>query len=505
MGPIRKTGEKERTVPLPESLYRQLFYNNPLPMWIYDEETLHFLEVNQAAVEKYGHTRDEFLGLTLKDIRPQQDAVRVIASVDERHEKHYSFSGVWKHLKKGGEPLYAEISSHLIELEGKRAVLVLANDITGKYIAAEQLRQSEARLKQAQIFAKMGHWEVNFATNISKWSDEAYRIYGLEPANHQMNFETWMSFIHPDDLAHVKNEISKSEPTLGNNSFYHRIILKDGTIRQVLSESRYEFDENGRPVGLYGIVHDLTERRHIEQELKDLNSQLTERAAELAASNAELERFAYVASHDLQEPLRMVGSFLELLEKKYKSQLDDTAAQYIRFAVDGAARMKTLIMDLLEYSRVGTNQDAFTDTDMGEILNQVLNTLEGEMKERRTLLSAGHMPVVRANSTQMIQILQNLIGNAFKYNQAAVREIQIGCTEEPEVWKFHVADNGIGIDERYFEKIFVIFQRLHNRNEYSGTGIGLSVCRRIAEKHGGSIWLESTPGKGSTFYFTLKK
>ncbi|HZK65775.1 MAG TPA: ATP-binding protein [Puia sp.] len=503
MGP--KTGEKERAVPLPESLYRQLFYNNPLPMWIYDEETLHFLEVNEAAVEKYGYTRDEFLGLTLKDIRPQQDAARVIASVDQRHEKSYSFSGVWKHLKKGGEPLYAEISSHLIELEEKRAVLVLANDITGKHIAAEQLRQNEARLKQAQIFAKMGHWEVNFAANTSTWSDEAYRIYGLEPDNHQLNFEAWMSFIHPDDLAHVKNEISKSEPTLDDSSFYHRIILKDGTIKQVLSESRYEFDENGKPVGLYGIVYDLTERRRIEKELKDLNKQLTERAAELATSNADLERFAYVASHDLQEPLRMVSSFLELLEKKYKSQLDDTAAQYIHFAVDGAARMKTLIMDLLEYSRIGTNQDAFTNTDMDEVVSQVLNTLEEKMKEKKTQLSVGHMPVVRANRTQMLQMLQNLISNAFKYNRAAVPEIQIGCTEEREVWKFHVADNGIGIDERYFEKIFVIFQRLHNRSEYSGTGIGLSICRKIAEKHGGSIWLESIPGKGSTFYFTLKK
>ena len=503
MGP--KTGEKERAVPLPESLYRQLFYNNPLPMWIYDEETLHFLEVNEAAVEKYGYTRDEFLGLTLKDIRPQQDAARVIASVDQRHEKSYSFSGVWKHLKKGGEPLYAEISSHLIELEEKRAVLVLANDITGKHIAAEQLRQNEARLKQAQIFAKMGHWEVNFAANTSTWSDEAYRIYGLEPDNHQLNFEAWMSFIHPDDLAHVKNEISKSEPTLDDSSFYHRIILKDGTIKQVLSESRYEFDENGKPVGLYGIVYDLTERRRIEKELKDLNKQLTERAADLATSNADLERFAYVASHDLQEPLRMVSSFLELLEKKYKSQLDDTAAQYIHFAVDGAARMKTLIMDLLEYSRIGTNQDAFTNTDMDEVVSQVLNTLEEKMKEKKTQLSVGHMPVVRANRTQMLQMLQNLISNAFKYNRAAVPEIQIGCTEEREVWKFHVADNGIGIDERYFEKIFVIFQRLHNRSEYSGTGIGLSICRKIAEKHGGSIWLESIPGKGSTFYFTLKK
>jgi two-component system CheB/CheR fusion protein len=505
MLPIRKTEEKRTGVPLPESLYRQLFYNNPVPMWIYDEETLYFLEVNDAAVEKYGHTRDEFLGLTLKDIRPQDDAVRVIASISERNKKEYSFSGIWKHLKKGGEPLYVEISSHLVDLEGKRAVLVLANDITGKHLADERLRQSELRLKQAQIFAKMGHWEVNFATNASQWSDEAYRIYGLEPGNHQMNFETWMSFIHPDDLAHVKSEIAKSEPTLGDNSFYHRIVLKDGTIKQVLSESRYEFDGDGRPVGLYGIVYDLTERRRIEQELKDLNRQLTERAAELAASNAELERFAYVASHDLQEPLRMVGSFLELLEKKYKSQLDDTAAQYIRFAVDGAARMKTLIMDLLEYSRVGTNQDAFTDTDMGGITNEVLNNLEAEMQKKSVLLSVGHLPVVRANRTQMVQILQNLISNAFKYNQAAVPEIRIGCTEERDVWKFHVADNGIGIDERYFEKIFVIFQRLHNRDEYSGTGIGLSICRKIAEKHGGAIWLESTPGKGSTFYFTLKK
>jgi light-regulated signal transduction histidine kinase (bacteriophytochrome) len=201
----------------------------------------------------------------------------------------------------------------------------------------------------------------------------------------------------------------------------------------------------------------------------------------------------------------MVSSFLGLLEKKYKDQLDETASQYIRFAVDGADRMKKLIMDLLEYSRVGTNRDQLGDTDMNEIAAQIIDTFAGKIQETNACIKVNPLPVIQANKMQVLQLLQNLVGNALKYNTADVPQVGIGYEEKPGFWQFFVKDNGIGIDPKFFEKVFIIFQRLHNKNEFSGTGIGLAICKKIIEKHGGAIWIESGVGAGSTFFFTIKK
>jgi PAS domain S-box-containing protein len=246
------------------------------------------------------------------------------------------------------------------------------------------------------------------------------------------------------------------------------------------------------------FVRDITARKTAEQ-------QLNKRAEELAASNAELEQFAYVASHDLQEPLRMVSSFLQLLEKKYAENLDETANQYIQFAVDGSNRMKSLILDLLEYSRVNTSQEQRTAVDMSTIINQVLDTYSCKIVETNASVKVSLMPVARVNKMQMSQLFQNLIGNALKYNRSAQPAIEIGYEEHADSHQFHVKDNGIGIDPKFYERIFIIFQRLHTKNQFSGTGIGLAICKKIVEKHEGRIWVESVPGKGSTFYFTVKK
>ena len=264
-------------------------------------------------------------------------------------------------------------------------------------------------------------------------------------------------------------------------------------------------NEDGQIIGLVGISYDITDRKKNEIAIAELNAQLNKRAEELTVSNAELERFAYVVSHDLLEPLRMVSNFLQLLRRKYAGQLDETADQYIHYAVDGAERMKTLILDLLEYSRVGTNSDQFIMTDMNEVTKSVLQTFNTSIQEKGALVTIQKMPVIKANKTQMIQLFQNLLGNALKYNNSLVPEIEIGYKEKKDAWQFFVKDNGIGIEQKYFDKVFAIFQRLHNKNQYSGTGIGLAICKKIAEKHAGNIWIESSHGNGSTFFFTIKK
>ena len=252
---------------------------------------------------------------------------------------------------------------------------------------------------------------------------------------------------------------------------------------------------------------DITERKRAEAELvrhrEHLAELVSQRTEELARSNRDLEQFAYVASHDLQEPLRAVAGFVSLLRQRYQGKLDERADGYIRSAVDGVTRMQTLIGDLLSYSRVGTKGNVLEPTDTGKSLKDALTDLHASIEESGAVLQVDPLPTVRADTVQLTQLYQNLIANAIKFRSDEPPEIHIGARREQDAWRFWVRDNGIGIDPQYAERIFLIFQRLHTRNQYPGTGIGLAICKRIVERHGGNIWVESQPGQGSTFYFTL--
>lgn len=224
---------------------------------------------------------------------------------------------------------------------------------------------------------------------------------------------------------------------------------------------------------------------------------------ELARSNEELQQFAYVASHDLQEPLRMVASYTQLLARRYKGRLDTDADEFIGFAVDGVNRMQRLIQDLLAYSRVGTKGHEFKPLQAGPVLDKVLVNLQPLLAESGGSVTQGPLPQVLADETQLGQLLQNLVGNAVKFRGTAPVRVRVEAERQADVWRFTVADNGIGIEPQYFERIFIIFQRLHNKEDYPGTGIGLAICKKIVERHGGRIGLESQPGQGTTFWFTL--
>jgi signal transduction histidine kinase len=230
---------------------------------------------------------------------------------------------------------------------------------------------------------------------------------------------------------------------------------------------------------------------------------LMDQAAELKRSNEELEQFAYVASHDLQEPLRMVRSYLQLIEKRYKGQLDAQADEFISFAVDGAARMSSLVRDLLTYSRIGTRRASVEPVDMAKCIRQAQEDLKVAIAEKNASIATDPMPVIEADPGQMTQLFQNLIGNGIKFCASAVPRINISARRGFGEWTFSVADNGIGIEPQYLDRIFVIFQRLHTRDEYPGTGIGLAICKKIVEGRGGRIWVESEPGRGTTFLFSI--
>jgi len=258
--------------------------------------------------------------------------------------------------------------------------------------------------------------------------------------------------------------------------------------------------------GLSVYFKDITERKLSEISLKALNENIHQNAKKLVESNAELGQFAYVASHDLQEPLRMVTSYLTQLEKKYGDIIDERGKKYIFFAVDGAKRMRQIILDLLEYSRVGRTEDNIVSIDLNELIGEIQILYSKQVLENKAVIIVDKLPVLHTYRSPVRQVFQNLISNALKYTRKGVSpEIRIHVTESPELWQFEVSDNGIGIEEEYFDKIFVIFQRLHNKDEFSGTGLGLAISKKIIENMGGSIWVESTEGAGSSFYFTIKK
>jgi PAS domain S-box-containing protein len=256
------------------------------------------------------------------------------------------------------------------------------------------------------------------------------------------------------------------------------------------------FDSEGEIYAVCGMSTDISDRKAAEVELQ-------QQKQDLAQSNAELQKFAYVASHDLQEPLRMITSYLELLERRYKGQLDDKADQFIAYAVDGAARMQALINDLLNYSRVGTRGQNFQSVDSTVALNNALRNLQMAITDSNATITYDLLPQVNADATQLTQLFQNLIGNAIKFRSESPPHIQIRTKLTDGTWVFSVRDNGIGIEAQYTERIFVIFQRLHSRMEYPGTGMGLAICKKIVERHGGTLWVESKPNEGSTFYFIL--
>jgi light-regulated signal transduction histidine kinase (bacteriophytochrome) len=268
------------------------------------------------------------------------------------------------------------------------------------------------------------------------------------------------------------------------------IPLPDGTVVWARTSKVPLVDREGRVVGVLGTFEDITERKRAQEELE--------------RSNRELEQFAYVASHDLQEPLRMVSSFVQLLARRYEGVLDEDGRSYVEFAVDGAQRAQQLIDDLLRLSRVGTRGQELRPVRADAALDQALANLSLAVLESGATVEREPLPVVIADEGQLTQVFQNLVGNAVKFRGDAPPRIRVSAARGEIGWVLSVADNGIGIDPRFHDRVFAIFQRLHTRKEYPGTGIGLALVRKIVERHGGRSWVESAPGAGATFRFTLR-
>lgn len=466
-------------------------------------EACEFVMVSDTARQLLGYQPKELMSKRFIDYVAEEDKEHTIAVAQQIIAGHpvTDFTNRYRRSDGGLVPVIWSAKW----LSEDRLMYCIARNGTERQKTAEQLAQSQVRLAHAQTIARMGNWEWDLETNVWSCSDEIYTLLGLRKEETQNVQEAILKAIHPDDL----EELSKArQEALGQGrpvDVEHRITRADGTVCYMHTKGEVTLGKEGKPVWFSGTMQDITERKKAELALQQLNRDLQKQAEELRVSNAELERFAYVASHDLQEPLRMVSSFLALLGKKLDGQLDDTTRNYIHYAVDGAERMKTLIRDLLQYSRLGTQKEVKTSVDFNEVYQGVAQTFAAELEASGGVLTATPLPKVVGNRSQLTQLLQNLVGNALKYRGEAPPAIHISCTEEEDRYTFCVQDNGIGIDPKFFDKIFIIFQRLHGKTEYPGTGIGLAISKKIVERHGGTIRVDSRPGSGSCFCFTLNK
>lgn len=401
-----------------------------------------------------------------------------------------------ENIKKNGERIWVEWHNKArFDDKGNRiGHIAVGLDITERIRAENRLLDTQKKLRLVLKQNKIGIWERDLKTNLLSLDDGMREI--LRTNRDSMPFEEFLNTIHEEDVSFIREKIEKNIKKLEPYEIVYRLLFPEG-LRYISAKARIEFDNNV-PVKVIGVASDVTElQKNVENAISDMNR-------ELLRSNTDLQQFAYIASHDLQEPLRMVTSFTQLLQKKYKDKLDDEAQEYIRYAVDGSKRMYELINGLLAFSRVHTKADEIKEVDMNYIFDCAKTNLFNKIKETNADVKSQQLPVIKADAYQMIQILQNLIDNAIKFSEGAPA-INVSCKSEKDKYVFSVKDKGVGIDQKYFDRIFKIFQRLNSSERYAGIGIGLSICKRIVERHNGDIWVESEVGKGSTFCFSIPK
>ncbi|EON75822.1 hypothetical protein ADIS_3713 [Lunatimonas lonarensis] len=386
---------------------------------------------------------------------------------------------------------------------------VFIRDIGNRKKAQQELLQSNERFQKIAEATNDAIWDFNVPKNHLFWGKGFEKLFGYNLHSISPSLEFLMSLIHPDDRQAVFDKIQDyMRPTHSENNWTeeYRFRRADGSFAYVIDRAIFIRNPFGVVVRVLGAMTDITHQKNHENSLRKLNEQLKSKVHELAISNQELEQFAYVASHDLQEPLRMITGFLGQIVRKYDHVLDEKGKQYIGFAVDGATRMRRIILDLLEYSRVGREEEQVESVDLTEIVNETKLLFRKTLDETGAEVTYENLSTIVGRWVPMRQVFQNLISNALKYRSPErTPKIHVRGEEQLENYVISIQDNGIGIDQTYFDKIFIIFQRLHSEPSVPGTGMGLAITKKIIENYGGTIWLESIPNEGSTFYFTVKK
>ena len=510
--------EAEKDLKESEKKFRETFENATIGISLTGMDG-RLIEVNSALSEISGYSKEELRSINYADILHPDDLKRNKSMVKSLLEsKNGTARFEERYIHKDGHILWGDVSTFILCENDKPVYFVThVQDITERKKMEESMRQSEAELTEAQRVTKTGSWNFDLVSGEIRWSEELYRIFELKKSEFTGKYESFICNVHPEDreLVYKTNENAREKGTAFDIEY--RIVTPGGTIKIVHEIGYATNDNSGNIVRLFGTAQDITERKEIEEKLKEANdtlelkvkkrtSELNRAIEELRQSNEELQQFAYVSSHDLQEPLRTIASFTQLIERRYKGRLDEDADEFMGYIVDAAVRMKQQINDLLEYSRVSNQVKEFKVVNTNLIVDQVIYNLKSSINENNAEITYEELPDVVADGDQLMRVFQNLISNAIKYRKVNERpEIHISAYQNNKTneYVFSVSDNGIGIEKQYLNKIFQIFQRLHTLDKYQGTGIGLSVVKRVIGSHGGRIWAESELGSGSTFYFTI--
>ena len=481
----RRVNERTKELRDSEQRLRTVVTGAPVVLFALNQDGVcTFLE--GKGLESVGFQPGEIVG------RSAFEVYRDVPEVTENIRRALSGEGFTSTYDVSGltiETRYSPVPGPNGEVAG---VIGVATDITEHKRAEEALRESEEKYRS--LFD--GSNDAIFITSVDA------RVIDVNPATLEllgytreeaMQLNVLEVYEVPEDRARFQEELAQHGSV---KDFEVRLRRKDGILMDCLVTATVRHGDDGTVLGYEGTIRDTTEHKQAEQELRRYSD-------ELARSNADLQQFTYVASHDLQEPLRMVSSYTQLLRRRYGGKLDADADEFIGYAVDGATRMQDLINDLLAYSRVGTPGKATEPTNSNIIFNQVVANLQAAIDDNGAVVTHKTLPTVMADGSELVHLFQNLVVNAIKFHGDEQPRVHVSAELEEKDWVFSVQDNGIGIEQEYSDRIFGVFQRLHTRDKYPGTGIGLAICKRIVEGHGGRIWLESEPGKGSVFYFTL--
>ena len=483
-----------------EARYRGLLEAAPDAMVVVNRNG-EIVLINVQAEKQFGYRRDELLGRKVKSIIPEGFAERLIAdgtrTAAEALAQQIGTGIELSGRRKDGSEFPIEIM--LSPLESAEGILVTAaiRDITERKRIEDALRDSEERFRlMASGVKDYANVMLDPEGFIVSWNEGGERLKGFRAE--EIVGQHFSRFYSAEDIRKglPAMELKQAKET-GRFEGEGWRMRKDGSrflANIVITALR---DEKGKLRGFGKITRDITERRRAEEHL-------TKTMEDLKRSNEELGQFAYVASHDLQEPLRMVASYTQLLAQRYKGRLDSDADEFIAFAVDGCNRMQGLIQDLLSYSRAGANAEPLREISCEGAFEKTLRNLRPTIQDSGATVTHDSLPTIMTDETQLIQVFQNLIANAIKYHGAEPPLVHVSATRNSgNEWVFSVRDNGMGMEPQYFERIFILFQRLHGQKEFAGTGIGLAMCKKIVDRLGGRIWVESQPAKGSTFYFAL--
>jgi PAS domain S-box-containing protein len=456
---------------------------------------------NKEAENVLGKKKDTILGKNLWEeyadaidtdfYRQYHKAVATGKTVS--FEEHYPTLNKW-----------FEVSAY----PSSKGLSVYFRDITLRKETDIRIIQANERFEKVTQAATDAIWDWDIENDTFYRGVGFDKLFGYEVSKKLKGTEFWEERFHPKDLPELKASLNECLQNPSKEYWQHeyRILQKDGEEKTVIDKGVIIRNDKGKGIRMVGAITDISERIKYEDSLCELNKILKKNIKELQISNEQLEQFAFIASHDLQEPLRMISSFLNQIERKYGHQLDDKAQQYIHFATDGAKRMKQIILDLLEYSRAGKLSDPIESVNLNELINDYRALRRRLIKEKKASIIVDALPDVKCFKVPLIQTLHCLLDNAIKYvKETEPPIIRISALETESYWQVTIEDNGIGIDSQFFDKIFIIFQRLHNRDKYGGTGIGLSIAKKHVESWGGKIWVESESGNGSKFCFTIDK